>query len=306
MVWKKWGIWTPTEPIDAFKYIRFYFLSLFVLFSGTRNVCSIRSYHLVWVLFDNFILFMILISIRVLNIHRFPIEINVRRSSRWRRTRTSSKKREQEMPKFTWQHLLRIYLVSRVTMRRKNERTNKRATSVRSSILVEARNSRGFWLPVLHTTIHYILNVSSLSVVFVRRKYFLIWFGGNLAALRGATLPFSCDLRFAENVQISPHKLFSGRKCLRGRFHCDNRICEWSGGWMNRSRTMGFENLLETEFTSPAPMEMLNCFGWIRWPTLSFHKCNNIRTTHRKKTVYCLAKWVNNTDCNSSRNQMLI
>lgn len=156
MVWKKWGIWTPTEPIDAFKYIRFYFLSLFVLFSGTRNVCSIRSYHLVWVLFDNFILFMILISIRVLNIHRFSIEINVRRSSRWRRTRTSSKKREQEMPKFTWQHLLRIYLVSRVTMRRKNERTNKRATSVRSSILVEARNSRGFWLPVLHTTIHYI------------------------------------------------------------------------------------------------------------------------------------------------------
>lgn len=148
-----------------------------------------------------------------------------------------------------------------------------------------------------------ILNVSSLSVVFVRRKYFLIWFGGNLAALRGATLPFSCDLRFAENVQISPHKLFSGRKCLRGRFHCDNRICEWSGGWMNRSRTMGFENLLGTEFTSPAPMEMLNCFGWIRWPTLSFPKCNNALT---KKTVYCLAKWVNNTDCNSSRNQMLI
>lgn len=91
LIWlEEWGIWTPTEPINAFKYIRF--LSLNVLPLCTRNVCSVRSYHLVWVLFDNFILFIVLENKNL----RFEYSLISNRDSHERRSGRSRDENEKK------------------------------------------------------------------------------------------------------------------------------------------------------------------------------------------------------------------
>lgn len=134
---------------------------------------------------------------------------------------------------------------------------------------------------------------------FVRRKYFLIWFGGNFVAW-GATSPFRHVIYdLMKNLELWPSSVQWSR-ISDGRFYFDNDYREWPE---QRNGPIHVNHLWESVHSGPSQLTSLE---WkveplMRRPTLNFHKCENV-SAHctelvdsqrtQKKLVYCSAEWV--------------